>query len=337
MLFYPSHDIALSNGVKHFNPPAAALRLQEDLASLSDIWNEPYRQAIAEGRTTDDQGFPLYPLPWGWDWDTRRYLHQEYHIPMKYLPSDADLEKIRLLSSREQTIPLLKALGYKGELPQCIHDDEELDSFFDAVSEGHKYVMKTPWSSSGRGLIKVDTSNLDVVRKRALSVINKMGCIVAENWLENKRQDFAMLFFADREHVSFLGYSLFDNYSNGTYRFGYLLSNDEMEKRICNDIIDKTYLDDLHDRITDYFEHLFNETFRTSPSPFPLGYFGIDMMTLDSMETPVMPCVEINFRVTMGTVSRRYFDHHMHPGQEGRFYISPLQEDGHFRYKFDIQ
>ena len=55
-LFYPSHDIALSIGVRHFNPPFAALKLQDDLAELADIWQR-------EGK--EDK------IAWGWDYDTR--------------------------------------------------------------------------------------------------------------------------------------------------------------------------------------------------------------------------------------------------------------------------
>lgn len=312
MLFYPSHDIALANGVKHFNPPAAALRLQEDLASLSDIWN----QELA------------HPQPWGWDWDTRHYIHKQLGIKLSELPSDEDLQLIRQLSSRAQTIPLLKAIGYQGELPLCIDSEESLSHFLNALDGQKKYVLKSPWSSSGRGLIRTDQGTMENVFKRSSSVIRKMGCIVAEPWLENKVRDFAMLFHVGREEVRFLGYSLFENDDNGTYRFGYLLSNADMESRL-----DRPSLTDIRQQLLSYLTTLFTPLMGHS---WQLGYVGIDMMTLDSELTPVMPCVEMNLRATMGTVCRIYFDSHMQEGQEGRFTISPLMPDGHFHYNFDI-
>lgn len=312
MLFYPSHDIALANGVKHFNPPAAALRLQEDLASLAEIWNHD----------------PTQPQPWGWDWDTRQYIHKHLGVKLSELPSDDDLQLIRQLSSRAQTIPLLKAIGYQGELPRCISSEDELSLFLNSMNDLKKYVLKSPWSSSGRGLICTDQGTIDNVFKRSSSVIKKMGCIVAEPWLENKEKDFAMLFHVGRDEVRFLGYSLFENDDNGTYRFGYLLSNAEMERRLA-----RPSLIEIRQKLLSYLTALFAPLMGHS---WQLGYVGIDMMTLDSELTPVMPCIEMNLRATMGTVCRLYFDVHMQEGQEGRFTISPLMPDGHFHYNFDI-
>jgi len=219
-LFYPSHDIALAHGVKHFNPPAAALRLQEDLAYLKKIWNQPF----LKGETN-------IPIPWGWDWDTRNHIHQKYGIKMSMLPSDEELELIRQLSSRRSSITCLEQLREKlsaelqnsekqaemlemigGTMPQYLDTEEKLWNFItehDAV--GKPFVLKTPWSSSGRGLhvsisktrtgLTVNNSRT-IMMKQALGTIHKMGGIMGEEWITSKVQDFAMLFLCLRKERS---------------------------------------------------------------------------------------------------------------------------------------
>ena len=188
MLFFPSHDIALAHGVKHFNPPLAALRLQEDLASLSDVWNGPFLR-----------GEVAFPQPWGWDWDTRKYIHEKYKVKNTQLPTDEELERLRILSSRQTTIALVEQLKKRLQnstfpTPSYLSSMEEVEAFM----ASHKdYVLKTPWSSSGRGLMR-STVPAETLRKHAIATLQKMGGIMGEPWIEDKVQDFAMLFFVGK-------------------------------------------------------------------------------------------------------------------------------------------
>lgn len=319
-LFFPSHDIALGNGVKHFNPPAAALRLQEDLAWLEEIFSTP-----------------SHPHPWGWSWDTRQYIHQEHKVPLNDLPTDAQLEALRQLSSRRTTIGILESLHFNGQTPEYLTNKKRIEDFIArSQKEGFEYVMKTPWSSSGRGLIRSTVTPIDTVKKRALSTIHKMGGIMAEKWFD-KQQDFAMLFFVGHDAVQPLGYSLFDNEESGTYRQGYLLSNEEIEHRLTDGTgVTIDQLRDLQSRMLQILTHLFAPFFGL---PWQVGYIGIDMMILSHLSTlnpPLHPCVELNLRCTMGVVARLWSDRHLKPGQTGRFVISPMGDDGHFNAHFLI-
>lgn len=342
MLFFPSHDIALANGVRHFNPPAAALRLQEDLASLSHIWNHPF-----------EQGKTAFPQPWGWDWDTRQHLHKSYHVKMSQLPTDEDLEAIRQLSSRSTTIQLIQRLndetGMHFPLPCFMQDMKAVTDFILAHEEAKKgFVLKTPWSSSGRGLTRSDVPK-ETILKHAQATINKMGGIMGEDWIENKVQDFAMLFFVSDHEVQFLGYSLFDN-DGTTYRQGYLMSNEKIAQRLS---LDQQLLTLVSESYVKILTHLFAPFFGR---PWQLGYVGIDMMTYTSnpathsntsthsnlSDSPnhtltthpslaLNPCIEMNLRCTMGVVCRLWYDEHQ---QEGIFRISPMEGNGHFRAEF---
>lgn len=352
-LFYPSHDIALAHGVKHFNPPAAALRLQEDLAYLQEIWNQPF----LKGEST-------IPIPWGWDIDTRNYIHQKYGIKMSLLPSNKDLEQIRQLSSRRNSITCMEQLRDKlfadfqylkeqkemqkmigGTMPQYLDTEEQLWNFItEHDAAGKPFVLKTPWSSSGRGLqVSYSKTNTGLtvnnsrtfMMKQALGTIKKMGGIMGEEWISGKKQDFAMLFYASEKDVRFIGYSLFDNDNNSlgiTYRQGYLLSNENIIERL-------SISEDFLSKIAKAYEVILTEML----SPFfgkswQLGYLGIDMMTYHEEENKdteqplkVHPCIELNLRCTMGVVCRLWYDQHK---IEGIFRISPMQSNRHFKAEF---
>lgn len=332
-LFYPSHDIALSNGVRHFNPPVAALRLQEDLASLHEVWNQPFlhqEQAI--------------PLPWGWDYDTRKYIHDAYGIKMTQLPTDEELEMIRQLSSRRTSVRLFNNLNeavgpFVASAPQWLETEEQVFDFIRQYQQqGRRFVLKTPWSSSGRGLNpshnrsrdgQFHPANPQVLMNHAKGTLRRMGGIIGESWVENKVQDFAMLFYAAEGSVRFIGYSLFDNdpaTGGTTYRQGYLLSNGEIEQRLD---IEPLRLKTLSNACEDALSHLLAPFLNR---PWPLGYLGIDMLTFRHNEQlEIHPCIELNLRCTMGVVCRLWYDQHQ---QEGTFRISPMMEDGHFKAEF---
>lgn len=321
-LFFPSHDIALSHGVKHFSAPKAAEALGRDLAFLSDIWNGQGLSFREEDGT--------FPLPWGWDWDTRHLLNTRYGIKMENLPTDEELEIVRQMSSRRITIDLLRKLRemlpsfeYLAQIsePYWIDSEERFEGYTKEAEKSSepRYVLKTPWSSSGRGLI-LSTVPKESQRKMALAAIRKMGGIVGEQWVTDKQQDFAMLFYGTKGKVRFIGYSLFENQQTGsgvTYGKGYLLSNDEIEKRLGI-----AYLGD----IAKAYEIILTEVLEpVLDKPWPLGYMGIDMLTYGNGK--VHPCIEFNLRCTMGVVCRCLYERDK---KDGTFGISQMDDSGRF-------
>ena len=230
-------------------------------------------------------------------------------------------------------------------MPQYLDSEDKLWNFItEKDAAGIPFVLKTPWSSSGRGLLVSfsTTSNGLVVNnsrtllmKQALGTINKMGGIMGEEWISDKVQDFAMLFYASDKDVRFIGYSLFENDNSSfstTYRQGYLLSNDKIVEKLSipNDhlsSIAKAY-DDL---LTEMLRPLFGK-------PWHLGYLGVDMLSyydktedIAKLDLKVHPCVELNLRCTMGVVCRLWYDQH---NSEGVFRISPMLSNRHFKADF---
>ncbi len=271
-------------------------------------------------------------LPWGWSPALCHQLKQA-GVKASLLPSRKELEGIRQLSHRQTAVSLLQEL--QGELSLDGHlagnavlcrSIEEAEEAANAYGEA---LLKSPWSSSGRGLIRSAVTSRDVMVRQASAVIRSMGGIVGERWFD-KKQDFAMLFRVGHSRVHFLGYSLFDNAENCTYRCGYLLSNQQIEEKIG-----VAELPVLAERLRCALDDLFRPFFGL---PWQVGYIGVDMMKLrssdDGLVPPVHPCVELNLRCTMGVVARLWSDLHLKDGQSGRFEISPMDASGHFRAQF---
>ena len=319
MLFYPAHDLALANGIRHYNPPLAARQLQADLASIFPLWQP------------SDNLFQ--PLPWGWNYDTRATLLKR-GIPANQLPSDEDLHTLRDLSHRRHTVSMLKSLHTLSEkypflsfadipLPQYICDNLSLQIAIDRTSS---CLLKAPWSSSGRGLVWSDKMTREKLLQRGEAIIRDMGGVMLEP-LYDKALDFAMLFYVGNKEVRFVGYSIFDTDRLGTYRSGLLMSQEKMAERLSSfisaeeiEIVCQYYSDHL---LPQLFASFFNREYQ-------LGYIGIDMMILKDPTARIgyrlHPCIEMNVRCTMGVVARLLFDRHIHPDACGQYVIEYSKE-----------
>jgi hypothetical protein len=310
-LFDPAHDLALAKGVRHFTPPVAARRLATDLAALAPLW-QPDEAAEA-------------PLPWGWNYNTCKALASTGVAPER-LPSQGELETLRRLSSRTVVIDLLQRLRASGlpdvvtgsaVLPRAVDSAEALTELVEA-QQGH-FLLKAPWSSSGRGLSWSRVMPKEALLRRGAAIIREMGCVLWEPELE-KVQDFAMLFYADRREVHRVGYSMFETDAMGTYRHGLVADNAEMARRLGQWVAPAA----LAALGQAYAERLLPDLLAPLEGrQWPLGYVGVDMMVYRTAEGElrVQPCVEVNLRCTMGVVARRIYDRLAAPGAVGTYEI----------------
>lgn len=328
MSFYPAHDLALANGVRHFNPPAFVRWMEEDLADLSRWWAGP----------------------WGWNYDTRAEMLRA-GIPAQALPTDGDLLALRRLSSRERTPELVAALAdlCPAVVPPCrLSDGARLAAWLAEAAEAHRaVVLKAPWSSSGRGLMcyrptgdaERDGRTLNVMRRHGEAVIRRMGCVMGEPWYASKGRDFAMLFRIGRDAVVWEGYSLFETDAQGTYRAGLLASDERIESLLCADAEEAAGQDAVRGLLaavrSRYAEDVLPRLFGALMGrAWEVGYVGVDMMTLLAPDArggvvAVHPCVEMNVRCTMGVVARHMYDGGATAGREGWLRIV-VRPDGHF-------
>ena len=333
-IFNPEHDIALAADVKRFTAPLAARQLRHDLGFLPALWaddgdfvlvedvDEAVRQSksygtlMAEVRfvSSDDlrqmaQQFSEVEIePWGWDWGVVETLSKAGLAD--FCPSEERLQTIRRLSNRKWAAEnLLPALRTRISWPtvgvsRYISDENDLDfaqilhneNAFESVS---KIVLKSPWSSSGRGIRYAFNAtqfarNLSWARR----VVEQQGGVMVEPFYE-KIADFAMEFEAKAdETVVYRGLSLFLT-KNGAYT-GNLIASEQEKHRILSEFVPEKVVDELREAIV--------EVMTTALLGRYTGPFGIDMMVVcdgsknrgEKSEIALHPCVELNLRRTMG-------------------------------------
>ena len=301
--FNPSNDMALAANVRQYRPPKRIQQMEADLAELARVW---------EGTR--------FAGPWGWSLATKQ-RYRQMGIPESELPSDEWLEELRRLSSREFACGYIRRMLEELDTPRLLGEEmrwidnksfswgaltasepmssmsadrcrrcrqtDVVDVDFEATDGCDRWIFKSPWSSSGRGVFVA--SSLDAqARQRLQGMLSSQGGFVMDRFYADKVLDFAMEFFVDDNHrVDFLGYSVFHASEHGTYGYNYVESQEELKMRMGKETA-------LFSRLVEYHrEHLAETSYR--------GPVGIDMlMTADGR---VHPCLEINFRMNMGILA----------------------------------
>lgn len=333
-LFNPENDLALARDLTHYTAPPAASALACSGATLP-LWYAEAGDAFAYSGNNmqwvnemhDTFGMDIFPLdnydpglipqPWGWS-KAARTRFMTLGFPAESLPDDACLERLRTLSGRRSSCILGQKLSEAGLMPQewCAEEISSVEAAHDYCRRHHDALFKLPWSSSGRGQIRINGNDDFCSRTQALAgALHRYGYVTAEPFHRDKVTDIALLFEAHSDgSVTISGLSLFATAPNGDYLGNYLAS-DEM--------------------ITDMLEHrhrgIATQLRRTGPALAKAleelidgaytGPMGVDMMVLAD-GSPV-GCVELNLRMTMGHVARRFHDRYCNPSSTGLFRMVP--------------
>ena len=311
-IFNPEHDIALASNLANFTAPHAGRQLRADLGFLPVLWAKEGDVVLVENvehaqkasrRLRRSAGVQFASVPpqeidgiqvWGWDKTLKAQLKRKGVAP-SLLPSDTQLEHIRLLSHRRTSarlLPLLQMQGTVGESYDCTKP-EEVEMLLQKYGQ---VVMKAPWSSSGRGVRFCDATRLVnseklIVNNWLRNVISRQGSIMVEPFYD-KIKDFGMEFYADGQgHIHYEGLSLFHTV-NGAY-VGNILATERAKQEMLSRYIPDGFVSCIREKIISLLD-LGNYA----------GPFGIDMMIVKSPSGFLLhPCVEINLRRTMGHVA----------------------------------
>ena len=237
--------------------------------------------------------------PWGWDAAIATDL-QRWGVAADVMPDAACLERYRLLSHRRTAAQLLPALRVEGTVGEAI-ECSTLQQVSECQQRWGQVVIKSPWSSSGRGVRYCDASHLVdngklIIDNWVRNIIKQQGSVMVEPYY-NKVKDFGMEFEVDAAgKVHYLGLSLFHT-KNGAYT-GNLLATEAAKRELMARYLPLDLLDDVRQRIID------NVQLGDYQGPF-----GIDMMVVNSQlsilnsQLLLHPCVELNLRRTMGHVA----------------------------------
>ena len=319
-IFNPEHDIALAYNSILFTPPHAGRELRSDLGFIPALWAddgdfvlvddvEAALERVRHIRSlahdvvfvskndipalVADAPDTLKIDPWGWDKALCHNL-QRYGIPSEMLPANETLDDIRTMSGRGWANKLRSQMAiYKKGVIAIPREHTSVDDFLQSYSSyyHHRAVVKSPWSSSGRG-VRYFSGEL---RKQELgwlkNVIQQQGSVVSEVYY-NKVKDFAVEFYAHADgSVEYAGLSLFKTI-NGAYTGNVIASETEKWQMLGDNSVANVLretIDELIVILQPYMKGVY------------CGPFGIDMMLLP--ERILHPCVELNLRRTMGHVA----------------------------------
>ncbi len=314
-LFNPEHDDALAHHTANYLPDKASARLAADLCTLPAwlakaddtivVTDAAVAQEWARHEAVEQLLPPLTfaqsivpdtadtPMPWGWDRAVKRRFER---LKLTSLPTDAAINALRDVSHRRTAQALLGRL--RADLPDLVGEMSCLTteaSVKTAVEVPFTTLLKAPWSGSGRGLRRGFGSFVPPLTGWVANLLDRQGAVMVEPFYHRLR-DFAMEFYLTPSECRYLGLSLFSTTGIGGYA-GNIVASDEalladISRGLPTDLLPK-----LKDLLLFHLPALVGSRYT--------GFVGIDMMTVmtDDGTTAVHPCVEINFRRTMGHVS----------------------------------
>ena len=277
--------MALASGSPGYTPPANIRAYRRQHWELPRQWADP-DDLVWNGEENlvhlfKDVAMVPEICPWGWSPALVHELELA-GVPRHFMPDKEHLEKLRLLSSRRSTVQVQRTLGIDAV---CCHS---LDDVLSCLSQWGSIVMKSPWSSSGKGLMQTDNPNWQGWVAR---ILRQQGCVVVERLLERK-QDFAMEFWMKGGRAEYLGLNVFLTDAYGHFVENVVGTEQEKESCVSSLLTDPQSLVGIRQW---YLEQL------PQMAPWYEGPVGVDMLV--TSDGTLHPCIEINWRMTMGMVA----------------------------------
>lgn len=344
--FNPGHETAVLLGKQNYTPPTNVRKMQRDLALLP-VWyagadDLVYLEEKPSGRFFSHLPDELQPAPTP---ATKAMLAQNAHFlpqmeasPWGLSPHSLHLfERLRESTKLRLSIPEWKEdyfrLTGRQTAAECLEKIRTIlpdipipiaPRFCTKIREIEKYmilcnapfILKTPYSSSGRGLLWVDKRKPDIKTRNWIEgAFNKQGTVSIECGLD-KVQDFAMEFYSDGQgEVRYEGLSVFNTEERGSYTGNVLEEQGTMLQRVTRLTGEETYT-----RIQEAVRSVLRETYGSIYT----GYLGVDMLVYKQRDGSfaIHPCIEINMRYTMGMVALRLYQKHIAAGAVGDFRVS---------------
>lgn len=335
-VYNPSHDEALAMNREQYCPSSAARRTAAAFWDVARHWASAddytlrlpddgslrgaFFCSVGEGSECAAANFDWSAVkavePWGWDRHIVGVLRR-LGAPDRLLPTEAQLDRIRELSSRHTAVRVLELLNRQPSAEVndaapvftsrwCTNEDEVNAAIRDF---GGLAMLKQPWSCSGRGVWRSDMGSSE---QRIRKTLREQNAVEVEP-LYVRTADFAMEFYADADgSVRYEGLSLFETHDGGGYAGNAIAPQSELRRRLealappsLLDAEGHLPLDELAARLCSVLsEVLLPPSSSLLPPPSHLlpyeGPLGVDMML-----TPegIHPCIEVNLRNTMGRVA----------------------------------
>lgn len=323
-LFNPENDLALAHGGSNYTAPSNALALRNAGAVLPLWYGSNGDEFIALGvdeywlektRRLFDININVFngvhgdaaieASPWGWSLDARRQF-VNYGVPEELLKTADEIEILRRLSHRRITRDVMMRLRelVAFELPPLPMEAFSAEEVIDYAVSNDGCFVKSPWSSSGRGVFDATNMPKKELLTRCTGLIGRQGSVMCEASL-NKVDDFAMLFYCDGIKVSHVGYSYFFTEHGAAYSGNVLAPDEIIEQSLAR----KVSCEQLRS-VSKSLEIVLTDII----APYYYGYFGVDMLLYKKNDIMLIdPCVEINLRMTMGVLAWKFRENYLSP------------------------
>ena len=361
LIFNPQNDLALATGGINYVAPPFALQMAADLAVLPAFIAEPGSLLITDSDLDAEWlehlnatlGLNIHAvkrnqlrhlsdyriIPWGWCLDIRRRLIK-WGANRDSVPSKDEIYYLRGLSHRRVStlihMRLQELLGRQlCSAPVELATTGEVMAF---VEKHRQCYIKTPWSSSGRGIYHTTDGTSPELEQWCRGALKRQGSLLCEIAF-NKTMDFAVEYHCSDGKATVRGYSLFDTDSHSQYSHGEVASSEVLKQRITKQC---PILDNVVIALTQVLDELVAAHYT--------GWLGVDMLLfknaqrtmhiaqsgtnaksaglpphLSSLQSPLNtglnPCVELNLRTTMGAITSVLGDRVLAPATTGTFTI----------------
>ncbi len=335
-LFNPENDLALVRDEPHFTPPAPAMLLRSAGQTLPLWYGEHGSQFICTGVNAawldnmqnlfgididvfDYEPAGKTPVPWGWSRAVRA-IFADYEFTPEQLPDDRSLDKIRSISHRRTSIALhgLLPQQYLTEAAVELNSFQQIEEYVNSQGEA---ILKLPYSSSGRGVIVVDTMTLERRANEINGMLRNQDSVMAEPRID-KSSDFAFLFHMEQGRADFRGLSLFTTERLGAYSGNIIIPQKEIEQEIIKLSSPEAY-NAIKDGLCTALPHIIGSAYS--------GPVGVDMMTVKDSDR--LALCELNLRMTMGHLCLNFQRNYMHPEAHGTFSITDQREPDSYTVK----
>ncbi|MBO4722730.1 MAG: hypothetical protein J5629_07335 [Muribaculaceae bacterium] len=319
-IFNPQNDLALATGGINYVAPPFAMQMARDLAVLPAFLAEPDSLLITDSdldaewlehmntsfgldvhaiKRNELQHLTDYRImPWGWSLDLRRRL-LKWGASSDCLPTKEQINHLRGLSHRRVSILIhmrLKELLGRQLCPEPV-ELAIADDVLDFVRKHRKCFIKTPWSSSGRGIYNTIDGASPELDQWCRGALKRQGSLLCEQALD-KTMDFGVEFYCENDKATLRGYSLFTTDSHSQYDHGIVATEKELKSRITASYPN---LDEVITALTQVLDEMI--------APHYIGWMGIDMLLYKTKSQNgahgigINPCVELNLRLTMGAIT----------------------------------
>ncbi len=344
--FNPTCEPAIANGSPYYTAPALLRKFEADLGYLPGWLGDGKDQVLVQGAIdpgyTDKMealGFRLpgflnfdkaladpewigmskgWLHPWGW---SPAVCHQFRNVISscrndfrQSVVSDWQPVHKNLYSRLTAAALLARMIGESTEswLPGFNELPVVCDTHKEVLLELNRHpraVVKSPWSSSGRGLLLFP--NVDSSKKNdelLAGMLNQQGFVTVEPWLNNL-VDLSFQFYSHAGTISYKGRTFFDTDRKGRYVRTYLGENPNMDDTVHE------FVEEHYAKVVDL---LVESLSKSDYSSIYEGWLGVDAMIYRSASGDLKfhPMVEINGRYTMGAIAMKMSEH-LAPGSNG--------------------